>query len=178
MNTARKKFRSRSPVHSNAQRVALSCLALAMLAACASDLSVGASFDPLERFPAEATWRWDEHRNVLPDDERIVAMDLGPVLREVISAELAARGYRGAGSALPDYLLSYQLNLTSRIRPEGSFAIGSLSLLLSEAKSGRRVWVGFAQTEVDVSRNDSERRDRLRGIVAEMLAGFPPGHDD
>ncbi len=164
-------------MRSDAPRRALSCLAIATLAACASDLSVGASFDPLERFPAEATWRFDELRNVLPDDERIVAMNLGPALQDVVSAELAARGYRDTRSSLPDYLLSYQLNLTSRIRPEGSFAIGSLSLLLGDAKSGRRVWVGFAQTEVDVSRSDSERRKRLRGVMAEMLAGFPPGHD-
>ena len=164
-------------MRSDAPRRALSGLAIATLAACASDLSVGASFDPLERFPAEATWRFDELRNVLPDDERIVAMNLGPALEDVVSAELAARGYRGAGSALPDYLLSYQLNLTSRIRPEGSFAIGSLSLLLSEAKSGRRVWVGFAQTEVDITRNASERRERLREVVRQMLVGFPPGHD-
>ncbi len=164
-------------MRSDAPRRALSCLAIATLAACASDLSVGASFDPLERFPAEATWRFDELRNVLPDDERIVAMNLGPALQDVVSAELAARGYRGAGSALPDYLLSYQLNLTSRIRPEGSFAIGSLSLLLSEAKSGRRVCVGFAQTEVDITRNASERRERLREVVRQMLEGFPPGHD-
>jgi hypothetical protein len=149
-----------------------------MLMGCASDLSVGASFDPLERFPAEATWRWDTLRNVLPDDERIVEMDLGPVLQDVISAELAARGYRSAGPSLPDYHLSYQLSLTSRIRPEGSFAIGSLSLLISEAKSGRRVWVGFAQTEVQVSRDEGERRSRLREVLAEMLTGFPPGHDD
>ena len=164
-------------MHSNVQCLAVSCLAIAVLA-CASDLSVGTSFDPLERFPAEATWRWDEVRNVLPDDERIVAMDLGPVLQDAVSAELAARGYREARSAAVDYLLSYQLSLTSRIRPERSFTIGSLSLLLGDAKSGRRVWVGFAQTEVDISRSDSERRARLREVVRQMLGGFPPGHDD
>ena len=149
-------------------------LALLVLAACASDVPVGISFDPLERFPAEASWRWDDLRNVLPDDERIVAMDLGPVVKEAVSAELAARGYRAAQSSAPDYLLSFQLSLTSRIRPEGSFAIGSLSLLLRDAKSGRRVWVAFAQTEVDVSRSEEERRSRIREIVQRMLQNFPP----
>ena len=61
-------------MYSNANRLALVCVASMMLAGCASDLSVGASYDPLERFPAEATWRWDTLRNVLPADERIVEM--------------------------------------------------------------------------------------------------------
>ena len=100
------------------------------------------------------------------------------MLQDVVATELAARGYRQAGSAAADYLLSYQLSLASRIRPEGSFSIASLSLLLGDAKSGRRVWVGFAQTEVTISRSDSERRERLREIVRQMLVGFPPGHDD
>lgn len=149
-----------------------------MLAACASDISVGTSFDPLARFPASATWRWDEIRNVLPGDERILALDLGPEVEAAIADEFTARGYRERRSEAPDYILSYQLSVTSRIRPEGSFAIGSLSLLLSEAESGRRVWSGFALTEVDLSRSESERRERLREVVGRMLANFPPGSDD
>ena len=145
------------------------------VAACASDVPVSTTFDPLERFPAEARWRWDDTRNVLPEDERIVAMDLGPVVKQAVSAELAARGYQPAGSSTSDYVVSFQLRLDSRIRAEGSFAIGSLSLLMSDAKSGRRVWMGFAQTEVHVSRPEEEREARIRGIVRRMLENFPPG---
>jgi hypothetical protein len=161
-------------MRSNASSLAVSAILLGV-AACASDVPVSSTFDPLERFPAEARWRWDETRNVLPEDERIVAMDLGAVVKQAVSAELAARGYRPAGSSTADYVLSFQLSMNSRIRAEGSFAIGSLSLLLSDAKSGRRVWMGFAQTEVDVSRSEAERTARLREIVRRMLQDFPPG---
>lgn len=65
-----------------------------MLAACASDASVGTSFDPLERFPPTALWRWHEIRNVPSGDERIVALDLGPDIEGVISAEFSARSDR------------------------------------------------------------------------------------
>jgi hypothetical protein len=30
---------------------------------------------------------------------------------------------------------------------------------------------------VDITRNASERRERLREVVRQMLVGFPPGHD-
>jgi hypothetical protein len=155
-----------------------SLLVWAMLTGCASDLSVGTSFDPLMRFPAEATWRFDERRILLPEDERIVALDVGPALRQAITEELAARGYRQAGSETPDFGVVYQLSVTSRSRPEGSFAIGSLSLSLNDARSGKQVWVSFAQTEIEIARDESERNARLRKYVGQMLAEFPPGQGD
>ncbi len=89
----------------------------------------------------------------------------------------SARGYRERVSESARYILSDPLKVTSRIRPEGSSAVGSLSLRLSDAESGRHVWSSLAQTEVDMEKNDTERRERLREIVSEMLADFPPGSD-
>lgn len=153
----------------------LCCAALAAFTACASsDLSVGTHFDPLEQFPKQATWRWEELRNLLPTDERLVALDLGTAVKQAVAAELAERGYREAGSSVADYLLSFQLNVTPQMRVERSFAVGSLSLLLQDPDSKRRVWVGFAQTEVDLSRTASERGTRLRDTVRQMLLNFPP----
>lgn len=149
-------------------------LAFAASFACASDVPVGISYDPLERFPAQASWRWDDLRNLLPEDERVEARNLGPLVKEIVAAELTARGYREARSTGPDYLISFQLQMNSRIRPEGSFVIGSLSLLLRDAESGRRVWVGFAQAEANLSRTEEERRARLTRIVQRMLRNFPP----
>ena len=155
----------------------LCCIALAVWTACASDVQVATSFDPIERFPVKASWRWDELRNVLPTDERLVAMDLGHAVQDAVAAELAAVGYREAGPNLPDYLLTYQLNVSPQIRPERSFSIGSLSLLLRDAKSKRHVWMAFVQTEVDVNRSEAERRERLREVVRQMLLNFPPRSD-
>ena len=159
-----------------AARVAL-LLALACAAGCASRLPVGTSYDPLALFPPEATWRWDERHNRLPEEGRIAALDLGPPLREAVTEELASRGYTPAGAELPDYLISYQLTTNTRIRPEGSIVVASLSLLVSEADSGqlgRRVWSAFAQAEVDVALDPTERRQRVRDAVAALLLDFPP----
>jgi hypothetical protein len=153
----------------------LMVLGLCGLVACASKQPpVGVSFDPLEPFPERATWRFDPTANVLPADPRIQALDLGPILEEAISAELSDRGYTPAGSQVADYVVSYELALTTRVRPETSISVASLSLLLRDAKTRRRVWIAFVQTQVDVRRSPEERRARIRAVVAQMLAEFPP----
>jgi hypothetical protein len=144
------------------------------LAACAAKLPVGVSFDPLESFPAEASWNWNATANVLPKDDRIEALQLDPVLREAIGAELAAHGYRLEASGNPDYLVSYELGLTTRVRPETSLSVASLSLLIRDFETRRRVWMAFVQTEIDISRSAAERRANIRKVVAEMLESFPP----
>jgi hypothetical protein len=160
----------------NVSRLSIVLIALSALAACASDPQAGISFDPLERFPAEALWRWDDTANVLPEDPRLAPMQLDSVLRDAVSAELTAHGYREAGSNQSDYLVSYELRLTTRVRPETSISVASLSLLIREAATRRRVWLAFLQTEIDVSRSDAERRKRVREVVARMLRDFPPQH--
>jgi hypothetical protein len=145
------------------------------LAACASKQPlVGVSFDPLEPFPERASWRFDPTANVLPDDPRIRSLDLGPMLEQAITAELGAHGYTPAGSQVADYVVSYELSLTTRVRPETSISVASLSLLLRDAKTRRRVWIAFVQTQVDVRRSPEQRRENIRAVVAEMLANFPP----
>lgn len=145
------------------------------LLACATQKPlVGVSFDPLEAFPERASWRFDPLANVLPEDPRIQALDLGPLLEDAIRAGLSEHGYTPAGSQVSDYVVSYELALTTRVRPETSIAVASLSLLLRDAKTHRRVWIAFVQTQVDVRRSEAERRERIRAVVAEMLASFPP----
>jgi len=156
------------------RRIWIPLIALSALTACASELPIGISFDPLENFPAEAGWRWDAAANVLPEDPRLAPMQLDSVFKDVVASELGARGYHEAGSEQPDYLVSYELKLTTRVRPETSISVASFSLLLREASNRRRVWLAFVQTEIDVTRTDAERRQRIRALVARMLENFPP----
>jgi hypothetical protein len=162
---------------SHLRAAALGCAALAVWLGCAAGLPVARHFDPIEQFPAHAAWRWDAARNQLPQDERLAAIGLGPLVEQTVSAELAARGYREAGADPPDYLVSYQLRFSPQMRVERSFTMGSLSLSLHSAKHGGQVWVAFVQTEVDVNRTPAERSDRLREVVRHMLEDFPPGAD-
>jgi hypothetical protein len=158
------------------RRAGLSCVALSLLAGCASDgVEVSAAFDPLATFRPQATFAWDEGENKLPSDPRVTALDLGPLLTAAAEEEFAAHGYRPvAPGGSPDYRLSYELIVHTWIGGGNSRSIGSLSLLLVEADTGRRVWLGYTRAEVQVNLTPEERKQRLRAALAKMLAEFPP----
>jgi hypothetical protein len=149
--------------------------ALTALLACASsdDVPVSSSYDPLYRFPAEASFAWDERANVLPDHPDIDRAATDALLREVIGAAFAARGYRLAGPEAP-YRLSYEYAVNRRTSADESFAMGSVSLIMTERASRRRIWTGFGRAEIYQGHTPEERRARLREAMDRMLAGFPP----
>jgi hypothetical protein len=153
----------------------LATVAMFGLFACASDdaIPVSTNYDPLARFPAQATYVWDNAANSFPKNPDIDRKELDPLLKQVANEAFAARGYRvTTGSA--DFRLSYQFTVVSRRGVDESRATGSLSLLLTEASSGRRVWTGFGQAEVFVGLTPEERRARLRDAMERMLQNFPP----
>ena len=152
--------------------VALACLQLAC--ASSSDVDLHVSHDPLAVFPETATLLWDARANSLSGDERVAELGLDALIREAAGEAFAARGYRVSDSRRAQYLLSYQASLTTRNRPEGPIAVGSISLLLVEAASGRRAWVGFLRAQVDPTRTPEQRRESLRAAFGQLLAEFPP----
>jgi hypothetical protein len=91
----------------------------------------------------------------------------------VANEAFAARGYRLAAPPT-DYQLSYHYVVNERIGADVSKAVGSLSLLLVESASRRRVWLGFGRAEVFVGLSREERKARLRDALERMLEKFPP----
>lgn len=158
------------------RRLSVVLLALGVqLAACASDdVGVSTTFDPLTRFPATATYVWDDAARLLPDDPRVDATATDALIKEVADQEFAARGYRAVASTASNYLLSYQYAVHTWTGPDSSKAIGSLSLQLVESASRRRVWSGFGRAEIHVGLTPEERRKRLHEAFARMLEKFPP----
>ena len=157
------------------QTATLTALMLAFLFACVSSEPVSTAFDPLTRFPAQATYVWDEAANREPDDPRVRELEFGPRLRRLATEALAARGYREAASEPADYRVSYQLSVHTWIAPDHSTSVGSLSIVLVDAPSGRRVWMGFARAEAHVGLPEEARDERLRDILERMFEQFPPG---
>jgi hypothetical protein len=149
---------------------------LCALLACASDdVPVSTNYDPLVRFPAQATYVWDEGANALPDDPAIDRAEIDALLKDVADEAFAARGYRAVGDGEPaNYRLSYQYVVHTYIGPDVSRAMGSLSLLLTDYASRRRVWMGFGRAEIHATLSPEERRARLADAFARMLAKFPP----
>jgi len=155
--------------------LALSLWMAAHVVGCASEgIDVSTTFDPLTRFPAQASYVWDEAASQLPDDPRINQMDTDSLIREAANAEFAARGYRLATSGSANYRLSYDLAVHTWYGPDNSSSLGSLSLWLADASTKRRVWMGYVRAEVLVGLSREERLTRMRGAMARLLEKFPP----
>jgi len=149
----------------------LTALVLALACASGDAIPVSTTFDPLVQFPARATFAWDEAAISLPDIPEREATDA--LFREVAEEAFAARGYRVA-AAPANYELSYQYVVNERIGPDVAKAVGSVSILMTEGGTGRRVWLGFGRAEIFVGLSREERRARLRDALDRMLADFPP----
>jgi hypothetical protein len=160
-------------MHARRNLLALCSALAALLAACASDIDVSTTVDPLASFPAQATYVWDEATIRLPADPRIRQLDPNSLIREAANAELAARGYRLAAGGPAPYRLAYDFQVHTWHGPDDSSSVGSLSLWLTDAEK-RRVWMGYARAEIYVGLSHEERVARLREAIARMLAHFPP----
>ena len=156
-------------------RPLLALLLLAPLAGCASNgIQTSTSFDPLATFPSQATFVWDDASSRLPQDERIAQLDLDPLIKQAADAAFAVRGYNRVASEPADYRMSYEVGENRWHGPEGVTSVVSVSLLLNDAKSGRRVWLGFGRAEVQHGLTREERARRLRGAFDDLLETFPP----
>lgn len=150
--------------------------ALFSLSGCATtpEGDTGATYDPLAVFHREALWVWDDAQNKVPNDERINTEALDQNIKSAVAAEFAARGYREANESKVHYILSYEVGIHTWMSSTDASAFGSLSVLMREAASGRRVWLGFVRMQIDMSLTPAQRYERLRINVARMLENFPP----
>jgi Domain of unknown function (DUF4136) len=60
--------------------------------------------------------------------------------------------------------------------PEGTaYQSGALTLFLFDAKSGKLLWQGNAQAELDPSADDKKRQERFIKVVGDLVAQVPMG---
>jgi hypothetical protein len=155
----------------------LALIGLSALLACTSSRpQVSTAIDPWTNFPANATFVWDEAADREPDDAWIRELRFGPRLRRLTTEVLAERGYREVEAEPADYRVSYQLSIFTGISDDPARSVASLSILLIEASSNQRVFVGFARATPQLEDPEEARDARLRTLVEQMFAGFPPSH--
>lgn len=144
--------------------------------ACAGDkIPVSVAFDPVVRFPAQATYAWDRAAIRLPTDPHIVELHPERLIEELAEEAFAARGYtRVNDPQAADYLLSYHLQVATFIGADASNSSAVLSLLLVEPKTERRVWMGWGRAEYFAGADSERRRTRIADALARMLEDFPP----
>jgi hypothetical protein len=164
--------------HRSPSALSILLLLAAVLAAagCASEppFATSATFDPLAPFPATATYAWNDQANRSPENPELDSIDFDTLLKQVANEEFAKRGYTQAAPGSADYWLSYELTVYRWFSAEKTQATGTLSLSLVDARTQRRVWLGFGRAEVLVGLSEAERVQRLREIQAKMLENFPP----
>jgi hypothetical protein len=155
-------------------RTSVAALLLACLG-CASDSApaVSSTQDPLFRFPAQARYAWDDAAIQLPDDPAFDRAETDALFREAADEAFAARGWSRAAPPA-EFRLSYHYVINTRIAADYAKSVGSVSLLLVESASGRRVWMGFGRAEIFAGLTREERKARLREALGRMLAKFPP----
>src|SRR5262249_17537325 len=152
----------------------LAAAGLALLGCASDEIPVSTNYDPLVRFPVHATYTWDDAASSLPQDPAIDKAQTDALLKSVADEAFAAHGYQVVPRGPADYRLSYQYVVNTYIGPDVSRAVGSVSLLLVESGSGRRVWLGFGRAEIHVGLSPEERRARLADAMRRMLDKFPP----
>ena len=96
--------------------------------------------------------------------------------RRKVAARHAQAGRWSAQSApmLSTGKVHYEIGVNTWHGAQGSLSIASWSLLMTEAASKRRVWLGFARAEVHVGLSDTEREQRFRETTCRLLDDFPP----
>ncbi len=133
------------------------------------------------------------------DDPEAVRKRLEPTLMDAVASTLQTRGLQQAATGgTPDLKVTYYLivKLTAGTQELGQFLpattfwglppfapattsfkavqAGSLILDLVAPTKDAVVWRGIAETEVDPSKTDDERKVRLREGVRMLLQKYPP----
>jgi hypothetical protein len=163
--------------------------ALVLLAGCASAPTTKVGWDQNVRFTNYHTWAWRTDgsindptwarrcQDVLSDQLQSdglsqVSLEQNPDLWGVMHVRLSAEtvvvpyspdwGYGwGAWAPVGDY--------------ETQIPVGTIIVDLVDVKTKHIVWRGRANGAVDPTKSNEGREEKLRAVLAQLFAGYPPG---
>ncbi len=164
---------------------------------CATPIRVDSEFDRSADFSRLRSYAYLVRPDSAPLDERIDAELLTARVQRAADRALGARGYVKDIHANPDFLIAYHALLGTRIdvsriinleaftyrswaqplRTEqiiSEYEEGTIILDIIDARSRQLLWRGYGQTRVDLDGTSRERAQRLREVITEILASFPP----
>lgn len=163
-------------------------LALLTLPSCSSSsLKLDAGFDKKVDFAKYRTWDWK-------DDGSIRDPIWNRRVQSVLEDELAKHGLKRSDQA-PDLWLAVHWRLSSDTRvvsysPGWGYAYGywaaptqteiyevpegTMLVDLVDVGTKTLVWRGTASAEIRANKENAEREDRLREVLAQMFGGYPP----
>ena len=181
------------------KRFVLSALCI-LLAAC-TGLTISSEHDPeaLSNFGRYQTYAWQPHPSGI--DARLNPA-VGPLVVGAADEALTARGYRLVATGQPDFVITWHVTIEARqsvseidITPRAGtpggrlpggpavrqtvpltreFNEGTLILNIADGHTGRQVWRGWAQREIQQAVEPGEREKRIREAVRKILDELPP----
>ena len=110
---------------------------------------------------------------------------------DLVTAELATAGYANTVSS-PDMLIMFHLIVEdhydevkmnevyqgydlawAQASSEDTWKVGSLAMIVVDAKTGAQVWGSVAKAELDKTATAETQRSRFKDTVKRMIADFP-----
>jgi hypothetical protein len=155
-----------------------------LLASCAPAIRSGTHQAPDGPPAGGLTFAWDQESDRAYGDPRLEGNRFfEDRLHEAIEWELALRGIHPTESAAPDLRVHHHLSLADHqweqeIAEEGGYARtevftakeASVVVHIVDAKSGKDVWVGWAQADVDAAiANPDTMRSWVYALVGSMF---------
>jgi hypothetical protein len=170
------------------------CLGLLLLTGGCRPIKVQTGVDPAADFSARKTYAWRGDPTFDTGDPRFDNPQMGRQIRQVVEAELAAKGFQKTDSGSPDFLVECvggvgagSSTVTRFIRRDDSvqdwrwtgsntidYEKGMVVLNMSDPTTGRSLWRAAASGVLKEQADAAERRERLANVLRKMLEHFPP----
>ena len=166
-------------------------------------MKVKVESDPAFDFTKPQTWSWDDKgagrvimARTASDDPEELKGRAEPVIKDIVTTELAKRKLQPAGTGTPDLEVTYYLLITVGMNAQymGQFlpsvamwglppfnaatqavnVVEQGSLVLDIMADNKVVWRGVAQAEIKPGMPTEKRRQLIQEAVRELLAKYPP----
>ena len=165
-------------------RLPLLALVLAFVLPACSGLKVNSDYDAEADFSVYATFAWLP-APVASDEAqaRGVSEILGERIQRAVDANLATKNMRKVSKAEAQLLVTYHLSVEEKIEFNdpyyaydrvSTYEEGTMLIDLIDAKTERLIWRGSAQARIKNLDSAEQREERIREVVAAILAQYPP----
>jgi len=174
-----------------------------LLATAHAAVKVKTEFDKTFDFTKPQTWAWDDKgagrvimARTAADDPEELKGRAEPVIKDIVTTELAKRKLQPAGTGTPDLEVTYYLLITLGMNSQyiGQFLpsvaewglppfVGATqavrvleqgSLVLDIMANNKVVWRGVAQAEIKSGLTVEKRRQLIQDAVKALLGKYPP----
>lgn len=147
-----------------------------LLSGCATPMEVHSGFGPGVNYTRfGTTFAWSSEKVAATAGHRAFNPTLDEFLRQTITAELVARGYKLQAGEQADLLVDY--GVVRKARGDSSWAPayeeGSLIIDILDGQTQKPVWRGSATAHINDAVPPPEQKRRVAEAVRRILESFP-----